>query len=503
MNVIPRRTRGRPRSSGELQCDRCGRATGKIRVHWPDGGICGICYHQAARTFGACDQCGEHGLLPGRCDTQRLCISCSGITTALTCTRCGAEGERYRRGICSRCALRDDLNDVFAPHGKPVAANLARLIDALCAVERPESIITWKRNPDVLQLLGDIGAATISLTHTGLDAAKPGKAREHLRHLLMNTAILRARDVDLSYFETWLRERLDSISDSGIRRPLEQFATWHHLERIRRQARDGTDVHGATHTAKQQITEVGRFLAWLASRGRTITDCTQADLEEWLATGPSTRTAISTFIVWAGKNRTSRKLAVPRRTARTSPILGDEDRIRLLRTCLTGTDDTTAYRIAAVLLLLYAQPLSKIVELRTADIINQPDGITLRLGTEATSVPEPFAGMLLEHLRDRPNLQTTNRSQNPWLFPGGRPGAHLAANTVMIRLRSIGIDLRAARNAALRSLTIQTPAPIVASQLGYSTQVTIKHAALAAQPDQKYTGTWSRGSVDPGRYRNS
>lgn len=494
---IARRPRGRPRSSGELQCDRCGRATGKIRVHWPDGRICGICYHQATRTFGACDKCGQQRLLPGRDVNKQLCIPCSGITTALTCTRCSTEGERYRHGICARCALHDDLTDLLTPQGPPAVPRTRRLIEALCAADRPESIITWKRHPDVISLLTDIGTGRISLNHAGIDAASPGRAREHLRQILIHIGLLPARNVDLSYFEAWLLNRLDSIGDPTVRRPLERFATWHHLERIRRRVHHGDDVHGATHTAKQEITEVERFLSWLADRHQTIADCTQANLEEWLTNGPSTRTAIRTFILWTGNNRTSRKLTVARRTARSLPMLGDEDRFRLLRTCLTGTPDTISYRVAAVLLLLYAQPLARIVELTTADVTSGPAGTMLRLGAEPTSVPEPFAAMLLEHLRQRPNLRPLNGSHNPWLFPGGRPGRHLAANTVMIRLRGIGVNIRGARNAALRSLVRQTPAPVVASQLGYSTQIAIKHAALAAQPDQRYASAWAhrKGNV--------
>jgi len=44
------RSRGRPRSSGNLTCDRCGAATAQIRVIWPDGRICGVCFHHATRT---------------------------------------------------------------------------------------------------------------------------------------------------------------------------------------------------------------------------------------------------------------------------------------------------------------------------------------------------------------------------------------------------------------------------------------------------------------------
>jgi hypothetical protein len=56
----------------------------------------------------------------------------------------------------------------------------------------------------------------------------------------------------------------------------------------------------------------------------------------------------------------------------------------------------------------------------------------------------------------------------------------------MDRLRPIGIDLLGARNAALRDLVCQVPAPIVATQLGYSHRVTQRHAELAAEPMSKY-----------------
>lgn len=478
--------RGRPRTIGDQTCDRCGRATAKIRVTWPDGRICGICFHQATRTTGTCDGCNEHQVLPGREGTRRLCTTCAGITTPLTCTRCGAEGERYRQGICARCALRDDLTMLLQPSGQPAVAGTQTLINTLCSAARPESIHTWKRNPRVQQLLTDIGCCRTSLDHAGLDAAPGGKEREHLRQLLVHAGALPARDPDLALFQAWLTNRLDSTEPISVRLPLERFATWHLLPQIQRRIHDGHDAHGATHAAKQQITEVGRFLSWLDGRQQTIGDCTQADLDEWLTAGPSTRTAISTFIGWAADNKTTRRLVVPRRVARSSPLLDHDRRMHLLRTCLTGQPDTLAYRTAAILLLLYAQPLVRIVQIAAASVHLSPSGVTIRLGNEPTAVPEPFASLLLQHLSQRPNRQTVNSTGTPWLFPGGRAGRHLAANTVSIRLRSLGINLLGARNAALRELAQQAPAPIVAAQLGLSTQITTKHAALAGQPNGHY-----------------
>ncbi len=57
---------------------------------------------------------------------------------------------------------------------------------------------------------------------------------------------------------------------------------------------------------------------------------------------------------------------------------------------------------------------------------------------------------------------------------------------MMNRLRGLGIDLRGARNTALRALVRQVPAPIVATKLGYTPGVTSKHADLAAEPMSRY-----------------
>ena len=56
-----------------------------------------------------------------------------------------------------------------------------------------------------------------------------------------------------------------------------------------------------------------------------------------------------------------------------------------------------------------------------------------------------------------------------------RPGEHLHQNTIMSRLRERGIDLLGARNASLRALVLEMPAPIVADALNFSYQVTDKH----------------------------
>ncbi len=61
----------------------------------------------------------------------------------------------------------------------------------------------------------------------------------------------------------------------------------------------------------------------------------------------------------------------------------------------------------------------------------------------------------------------------------------------MTRVRNLGIELLGARNAALRDLVTQAPAPVVAALLGYSDKVTARHAAAAAEPLSAYAALLS------------
>ena len=56
----------------------------------------------------------------------------------------------------------------------------------------------------------------------------------------------------------------------------------------------------------------------------------------------------------------------------------------------------------------------------------------------------------------------------------------------MDRLRELGMDLLGARNTALQELVSQVPPPVVADMLGYSDQVTQKHAAEACNTWAEY-----------------
>ena len=274
--------------------------------------------------------------------------------------------------------------------------------------DRPASILTWKLSLKVQALLAGLACGDIPLTHQGLDDAGKDNETAHLRSLLEHNGILPARDEPLARFERWLTLKLDAITEPAVRTPVEQFATWYHLRRLRKASTPGQRSDAATRYAKQDITEAIKFLAWLHNaHQRTVATCLQQDVNEWLISGPTTRSKIRNFFAWAKKARLNTSVQIARQQPPPSRAITQEQRLAWLKELLSGEPDSLAYRVAGVLLLLYAQPLTKIAAL-PIDAVSSTDGETRNLlGQQPIPVPQPFAGLLNTHLRNRPNLRTT------------------------------------------------------------------------------------------------
>nr|WP_231650207.1 hypothetical protein [Gordonia sihwensis] len=485
--LVPYRpVRGRPRqASGAWVCDRCGRSTTRTQAHWPEGRICFTCWFTAIHTHGTCPVCGVERLLPGPPlpDGTPVCGPCAGIVDDFRCSRCGEESGHHRGTICARCAVRDDLHEIMG--GPPSDPILSGLVDALCAAKRPESTMIWKRSPKVQELLKGLGTGAIAATHEGLDAL-PSRAAEHLRTLMEYHGLLPPRDRWLPRFEQWIDDKLIDLP-TEVARPARHFATWHHLRRIRAIADAGGDTQPSVRSAKQEITETVKFLSWLRSTyGRTIETCTQHDVDQWIATGPTTRYTIRTFLVICKQDRLNTAVQLGHRAPKTTPSLTQDQRIAWISELLTGDSETLPYRVAGVLILLYAQPLKSIVRLQTSSIIDgNPMAITF--GKHPVDVPEPFAQLIRDVLAHRTNLRTSGHG-NPWLFPGTHAGDHLHPDTIMHRLRLIGMSNLGARNSALDDLVLECPPSVVADALGYSHQVAFLHAERSGETWARYAG---------------
>jgi hypothetical protein len=107
------------------------------------------------------------------------------------------------------------------------------------------------------------------------------------------------------------------------------------------------------------------FLAWLAARGRQLGDCTQHDLDEWFATGPTTRRHVITFLSWARQQRILRGVAVPviSTDGAENCAPGPDARLAAIRRLLLDETLPPGDRLAGCLVVLYGQQPSKIAAL--------------------------------------------------------------------------------------------------------------------------------------------
>lgn len=87
------------------------------------------------------------------------------------------------------------VNDAADPDAMTI------VVEIFCSVDRPESILTWKRSPKVQALLTGLATGDIALSHEGLDTASSGRHVSHLRSLLEHHGLLPQRDEPLARFE--------------------------------------------------------------------------------------------------------------------------------------------------------------------------------------------------------------------------------------------------------------------------------------------------------------
>ncbi|MFC3245050.1 recombinase XerD [Gordonia humi] len=351
------------------------------------------------------------------------------------------------------------------------------------------------RGKAAADLLEKIGNRELALSHSAFDELPPGRHVEHLRDMLVWYHIMPDRgDPRLARFEMWLDNRLDSLADRPeVRAPLEQFARWHHLRRIRdNQVRN---MDNATRNAKQEITETGKFLIWLGDEYQISVDSlTQDHVDEYFTTGTRTRMAARNFLQWRAKTGIGKRYTLKYREAQDTPVASSRERLQVIRKVLESDTVVLGNRIAALLFLLYALPVRRIAELRIDQIDVTPTGLTLSIGDQPAPVPGPLLPLFFhEYLASRAHRGTTN-NESPWFFPGTRAGHHVTEQSLLKTIRDrFGINIRAVRNAVLHDLTQEIDAASLAGLLGYSSQIMNIHAARSGVPMANYPALHSPG----------
>jgi hypothetical protein len=176
--------------------------------------------------------------------------------------------------------------------------------------------------------------------------------------------------------------------------------------------------------AQLEFTHAAAFCTWLADHGQHPATLAQVELDRYYtALKIGHRQSLRGFLNWSITSQNLPKLSFARPRFTTGEALTQSDRVALLRRFVTD-DDSTANadsplrtRVAACIMLLYAQPVTRIMTITIDDIVVDDDrAVFLRLGDPPTPVPEPFAALILRLRAHHPV-----HSSNHWLFPGRSP----------------------------------------------------------------------------------
>lgn len=473
-------------------CVRCGRF-GCFAAVWPDGSVCRTCECRALRLNGQCPGCGEHRILPGLrpVDGAAICTQCADFRPSYACARCGEEGQLRARRLCTRCTFSDQLAALLDDGAGRVRPELVPMHEMLAATGNPRSGLSWldgrPPNPKAAAiLLRGLGSGEIPLTHEAFHQLQPWRAAEHLRDLAMSCGLLPVVDKQICLFERWLAEHLAGIAGQEHRQIVRRFAIWHVLPKLRSRAERKPLTPASRGFAGDQVRRTTAFLSWLAARELGLADCRQAEIDAWHSEhSQHERTAVRAFLLWCAASKLTRQFTLPTTRVQQTALLTRARRIELLGMALTDVDAMLRSRIAAGLLLLYAQPVSRIVRLTLDDIVADGEHVLIQLGNPPSPVPEPFAALLLDYAARRSTMKTAAIPGSNWLFPGRNANQPLRPEYLAKLVHQLGVPTVAGRTAAFRQHVIDMPAPVVADALNYH-QITAARAAIRAGT------TWSR-----------
>lgn len=443
---------------------------------------------------GVCAGCGRRRVLPGQRDTDLLCAPCFGID-GFVCATCGADDEAFW-GVreCERCALRRQANALLDDGSGSTPAFLTPLVDALCSSKNPASVEKWLRYPGVGDRLKALATGDLALTHEAFSVLPRSHSVRYLRELLMSTGLLPQRNPGLLKFDEWTVDLLGGIVAADDRQALATYIKWHHRHRILRQLDNGTLRASAFATARQQSRAALDFLNWLRTRGTTLAECTQHDIDDWFASGPKTRLLARVFMTFAIRRRLCPKLRIPNPPRVVTPDAQPQsERIALVHRLFTDDTLPSIDRFVGLMVLLYAQPATRITQIRLDDVTTRDDQVFLRIAEEELPMPEPVDSLITDLITQRRNMGTAANTTSPWLLPGQRPNRPITTSRLRNRLRSLGIT-GTSRVAAFNELLREIPAPVLADLVGCHPRFAAERASALATDWANYAAIRSRPS---------
>lgn len=344
-------------------------------------------------------------------------------------------------------------------------------------------------------MLAELTSGQLPITHEALDAHPHLRAADYLRHMLIAGGALAPRDETLARAQRWLDNLLSAIEVPEHRRLVQAFATWQVMRRLRRRAATNPAPRTYTAHAKTTIKTAASFLTWLATNDTALAKARQADIDNWLTTGPRA-CHVREFLTWAAGQHRCPTFNVPAPQRTTGAATDPGQRWSLITRLLHDDTLATTNRVAGCLLLLYGQHQSRITIMTTDQITHHGNEVRIRFGQHDLPTPKPLSTLLLQLItHGKSHIGIGSPGNTRWLFPGGMPGQPITASRLAERLRALGIPTQAARRTTLTDLAAQLPPALLADLLNL-------HPTTAVRWTRQAGSDWTRYAANLARTRN-
>lgn len=402
------------------------------------------------------------------------------------CSECGSEEHPYSYTRCARCYVRELLTPVFTdPVTGTIHHQLVPVFDTLIASRRPQTTLWWLTKPGSVAAAVFEGLANgrLPISHETFRDQLPVDRRHcYLRDLLTTTGVLPPYAPAIERIHPWLVDLIEE-HPAVHAEVLARFARWHVLRRMRRHAVSGTLTSSIVNGGRSHILAAARLLDWTHGQLQTtITTLTQTQLEAYLSDRQGAQSTLTTFLVWLVASRTNTGIRVTHRPQQLPEItMTDEARWRSVELLLHDTSINRYSRVAGLFVLLFAQPLNKIMRMTRDQVTEHDDGrVVVTFDTVPIELPPDVGDLVLEHIRGY-SPASYQAGDAHWLFPGRLPGRSMHTEPIRRVLVGHGIHPRQSRSTALFALAGQIPTPVLADLLGISRGTATRWAALAAR----------------------
>lgn len=449
-------------------CEDCGQTAVLVAREGGRGGhqkdLCGKCYRYPKRECGICGRTRRVALRATE-NSPDVCPTCY-WAPVVECSECGQQGlgrrsTRDGRPWCFSCQAAARIDQLLGDDRGQTRHGFEEVRDALVQVD-PRGLLAQWGKPGSLTLLARLLDEHDEVTHELLDSEGSRTGVHYLRALLVSAGVLEERDEHMSRLRDFCRECVAEVEDIEIRHVLTRYAQWHIVSR-KQIGRYGLTA-AQDYNARASIRAARRFLEHLIAREMSLSDCPQKEVDE--AAGHASTLA---FLRWSkAQGMLTPGIEIPEQSLDSLITTGDpEAQLALARRLLHDPESGDAEeRAAGCLVLLYAQPLTKIVQLTRDDLVENNGVLQLRLGPDPLDLVPPLADLLRQLPIHKPFGAARELADARWLFPGKSAGRPRHSASLMRSLNRQGIPSRTSRNTALYYLAGTVPPAVIASILG-------------------------------------